>query len=70
MRSINKKVVLVTRIRVGYDGSYRVVVPDHASGKANRFTVYRLPASPSRRTQVLGRELPLKLAMTVAKAGK
>lgn len=48
--------------RVGYDGVYYLIVPDHAAGKPRRYTVYRVPASPSRRVRVVGQELPLGFA--------
>jgi len=57
-KSVN---VQVTQ-RVGYDGCYYLFVPDHAAGRRNRFTVYRIPASPSRRIKIVGRELPLGYA--------
>lgn len=48
--------------RVGYSGCYYLVVPDHAAGRRNRFTVYRVPSSPAGRVKVVGRELPLGYA--------
>ncbi len=52
--------------RVGYDGHYFLIVPDHAAGKRNRFTVYKIPSSPSRRIKVVGRELTLAHARRIA----
>lgn len=46
---------------------YALIVPDHAAGKRHRYTVYRIPAAPSRRVKIVGRELPLSDARTVAK---
>lgn len=34
-----------------------LVVPDYAAGRHNRFTIYRIPKSPSRRIKIVGREL-------------
>jgi len=60
--------ILETTDRVGYDGRYAVIVPDHASGSASpRFTVYLLPSSSRRRVQVIGRELCLDTARAVAR---
>jgi hypothetical protein len=39
---------------------YFLIVPDHASGRRSRYTVYIIPASPSGRVRVVGRELPLR----------
>jgi hypothetical protein len=58
--------VIITTKRVGYDGSYCLIVPDHAAGNPNRYTVYKIPASPSRRTKIIGRELPLSCAKKIA----
>ena len=53
-----KREVIVSTRRVGYDGHYFLIVPDHASGRRKRFTVYRVPASASR-VKIVGRELSL-----------
>ena len=66
MGSRTKLIVLKEVKRVGYYGSYCLIVPDHAAGRRNRFTVYRIPASPSRRVKVIGRELSLGYAQLVA----
>lgn len=39
--------------------AYFMIVPDNAAGLPNRFTLYRIPSSPSGRMKILGRELPL-----------
>lgn len=52
--------------RVGYEGHYCLIVPDHAAGRRSRFTVYRIPSSPSRNVRVIGRELTLGQARRVA----
>jgi hypothetical protein len=54
--------MIETRSRVGYDGCYYLIVPDHAAGSPNRYTVYKIPASPNRRVRVVGRELPIGFA--------
>lgn len=59
------KNLIFTKTRVGYYGHYYLIVPDHAAGMRNRFTVYRIPASPSRRIKVVGRELTLGHAKRV-----
>jgi len=61
------KTLLETTKRVGYKGSYYLIVPDHAAGRRNRFTVYRIPAAPSQRIRVVGRELPLGRARRIAR---
>lgn len=61
-----KREVIVSTRRVGYDGHYFFIVPDHASGRRNRFTIYRVPASPSRRVKIVGRELSLGYAVEYA----
>ena len=48
------------------DGPYAVVVPDAMAGCRRRYTVYRIPDSPSRRVRVIGRELPPRLAWKIA----
>lgn len=58
-------------VRVGYEGCYLLIVPDHAAGMRDRFTVYLVPSSPSRPVIVVGQELDNKLARQVARrAGK
>ena len=58
---------IVETKRVGYNGYYYLIVPDHASGHRARYTVYRIPGSPSRRTIIIGRELPLAHARRLIK---
>ncbi len=60
-------VILGTHRRVGHDGCVCVIVPDNASGGRDRYTVYRLPGSPSRGVRVIGRELPWSDAVRVSK---
>ena len=57
--SIKKSVILLEKSKVGYNGHYYLLIPDHASGRKNSYTVYRIPASPSRRIKIIGQELPL-----------
>jgi len=64
---MTKREILGTKKRVGYRGDYYLIVPDHAAGRRNRFTVYRIPSSPSRRTRILGRELTWAHCMRIAK---
>lgn len=47
---------------VGYDGRHYIIIPDEAAGMRHRYSVYQIPASPSRRIKIIGRELDLKLA--------
>lgn len=54
-----KAIILAETKRVGYHGVYFLVVPDHASGHMNRYTVYQVPASPGRKIKIIGRELPM-----------
>lgn len=58
--------LIVETRRVGYEGKYFLIIPDHAAGKPRRFTVYAVPSSPSGRLRVIGRELPLGHAREVA----
>jgi hypothetical protein len=58
--------VLITTKRIGYEGKYAVILPDHAAGRRNRYTVYLMPAHPSRRVQIIGRELSLGHAKRIA----
>lgn len=62
-----KSVIIAHERRVGYYGVYYVILPDHASGRRRRFTVYKMPASPSRRTKIVGRELTLGYAIRLVK---
>ena len=62
----NMRHTIIVKKRVGYDGSYFLIIPDHAAGLPNRYTVYRVPASPSRRIKIVGRELDLKTANKIA----
>ena len=59
--------LIVETKRVGYDGKYALIVPDHAAGKRNRFTVYLIPASPSGKVLIVGRELTLGYSKQFAK---
>jgi hypothetical protein len=61
------KLIIGTTERVGYYGCYYLIVPDHAAGHRGRYTVYRIPASPSRRVKIVGRELPLAYARKYAR---
>ena len=58
-----KTILLETTKRVGYYGGYYLIVPDHAAGRRNRYTTYRIPTSPrvgySGGVKCIGRELPL-----------
>jgi hypothetical protein len=63
-----KTEIMETTRRVGYEGHYCVIIPDHAAGRPKRYSVYRLPSSPSRPIKVIGRELPLGHARKVAAA--
>lgn len=47
----------------GYYGTGTVlVVRDYSAGRKNRYTVYYIPTSSSRRTKIIGRELPFGYA--------
>lgn len=58
--------LLIATQPVGYFGRRPVVVLDEAAGRPQRYTVYSLPASPSRRVRVIGRELSLNDAVRIA----
>jgi len=70
-RDVVKTILLETTKRVGYYGGYYLIVPDHAAGRRNRFTVYRIPTSGgigySGGVKVIGRELPLGYSRKLAK---
>lgn len=59
--------ILETKRLVGYHGCYFLIVPDHAAGRRFRYTIYRIPAAPSGRVRVVGRELDLKYARAYVK---
>lgn len=59
----------VIKNRIGYDNHYCLIVPDHAAGMRNRFTVYRIPSCPGKRIRIIGRELPLGFARKIAAKG-
>lgn len=65
-----KRVTLKTKARVGYDGSYAVIIPDHAAGRRGRYTVYLFTSHPVwtqwQAVKIIGRELPLTFARKVA----
>lgn len=65
-----KRLTIETTKRVGYYGHYYLIVPDHADACPRRFTVYRVPASPSRRIKVVGRALPLGHARKIARGNQ
>lgn len=48
--------------RVGYGQFYYLIVPDHAAGRKNRYTVYKIPSSPSGKIKIIGRELLMSQA--------
>ncbi len=62
-----KPIILGTSRRAGLSGFYYVIVPDCAAGKRNRYTLYRIPNSPSKKIRILGRELPYRLCVKIAK---
>ena len=64
---MSKTVLLQETHRVGYYGSYIVIIPGHAAGRPKRYTVYKMPAHPSGRVRVVGQELPLGHARRIAK---
>ena len=49
------------------DEKYFLIIPDHASGRPQRYTVYVIPPSPSGKIKVIGRNLTLTTARLVAK---
>lgn len=65
MRAKSYALNVVEQRRVGHGGCYYVIVPDHAAGLPRRFTVYRVPASPSRRVRIVGRELRFNDALGI-----
>jgi hypothetical protein len=59
--------IIIKKKKVGYDGRYYLIIPDHAAGRSNVYTVYKIPSSPSREVEIIGRELDLKLAKEIAR---
>jgi len=55
------------KTRIGYEEYYFLIVPDVAAGKKYRYTMYRVPSSPSRRIKVVARECTLKDCRLIAK---
>lgn len=72
MTTVTDSVVVVIE-RIDYDDFYFFIVPDIAAGRQDRYTIYRVPSSPSRGVKIIGRELPLEHARSlcaVAASGK
>lgn len=65
-----KSITIVSGFKVGTFGHYNLIVRDTGSGMPNRYTVYRIPSSPSGRVRIIGRELPLKFAKKLASERK
>jgi len=52
----------------GYHGTGSCLITrDYAAGSKNRYTVYYIPPSPSKRIKIIGRELPFGFANNLAK---
>lgn len=66
-----KVFVIEQRKRVGYHGFYYLILPNHAAGKLYRYTIYKIPSSPScnpyDKIKIVGRELTLKDAREITK---
>jgi hypothetical protein len=62
-----KNRIIVETHRIEYENFYILIVPDIAAGHRGRYTVYKIPSSPSRRIKIIGRELPLKFAKKYVK---
>jgi hypothetical protein len=58
---------LLTRKRIQHELHYYVILPDNAAGSGGRYTVYRMPSSPSRKITIIGRELPLGHAQRIVR---
>ena len=62
--------IIATTKRIGYDNFYYLIIPDHASGRRNRYTLYRIPSHPTandrQSIKILGRELPLDRCKRIA----
>ena len=58
--------IIFAKKRIGYYGIQCLIVYDHAAGSNNRYTVYVIPASPSRKIRIIGRELTLGVAKKIA----
>lgn len=65
-RHLKDSVAVITK-RIDYDDCYYLIVPDIAAGSLGRYTVYRIPASPSRKVKIVGRELPLEYSKEYVK---
>lgn len=51
----------------GYYGTGSVLITrDYAPSRKNRYSVFYIPSSPSKRIKIIGRELPLGLARKIA----
>lgn len=70
MGTIKNNKIIVETARVEYENFYILIVPDIASGSKGRYTVYKIPSSPSRRIKVIGRELNLTFAKKLSKEVK
>jgi hypothetical protein len=61
------KRTLLTTKRIQYGLHYYVILPDNSAGSVGRYTVYRIPSSPSRKISIIGRELPLGHAQRIVR---
>lgn len=60
--------LIVEKKRIDYNDYYCLIVPDMAAGLKYRYTVYRITASPRKKSiKIIGRELDLPLAKKVAR---
>ena len=55
------------KTRIGYEEYYFLIVPDVAAGKKYRYTMYRVPSSPSRRIKLVARECTLAHCRLIAR---
>lgn len=55
------------KIRFWDHKAHVVVVPDEAAGRRRRYTVYRIPAAPSRPVRIIGREVTIGVARRLAR---
>ena len=66
-----KRLAPFPRYVADHEGNYFLIVPDHGSGRSNRYTVYRIPSAPYpdkwMAIEIIGRELLLREAKKVIK---
>ena len=59
--------IILVKDKIPHGSFYFLILPDSAAGLPHRYTVYRVPSSPSGKIGIIGQELPLADARKVVK---